>query len=169
VRTKLSRVQHFTSTHLYLERHARNMCKVFFKGKFMCAQCFLVCAHLRTCVLARTCAELSGNIGQDYKSWFVKWALRAAAYRMQVQTFPEYYIQKRNWLNVQMRLMISQVFYYICDTGTQNPLLVVFGFFYFTIFYTASASKYLLQNQNILSLTEVTLIWLEQSKNWKIE
>jgi len=30
--------------------------------------------------------------------------------------------------------------------------------FYLIIFYIASASKYFLQNQNILSLTEVTLV-----------
>jgi len=29
----------------------------------------------------------------------------------------------------------------ICDTGAQNPLLVVFDFFYSTISYTASASN----------------------------
>ena len=43
-----------------------------------------------------------------------------------------------------------------CDTEAQNPLLVDFGFFYSVIFYTASASKDTLQNQNIFFLTEVS-------------
>jgi len=55
----------------------------------------------------------------------------------------------------------------ICDTGAQNPSLVDFVFFYSVIFYIASASKYILQNQNILFLTEVILDWIEQSKKWK--
>src|SRR6218665_1170877 len=46
----------------------------------------------------------------------------------------------------------------ICDTGAQNPSLVVFGFFYSIVFYTASASKYFLHNQNILFVTEVILV-----------
>src|SRR6218665_3082417 len=45
----------------------------------------------------------------------------------------------------------------ICATGVQNPLLVVFSFFILS-FYTASASRYLLQNQHILFLTEVMLV-----------
>src|SRR6218665_532523 len=51
---------------------------------------------------------------------------------------------------------------HICDTGAQNTSFVIFGFFYLVIFDTASASKYFLQNQNILFLTELML--LEQSK-----
>ena len=54
----------------------------------------------------------------------------------------------------------------IFDTGAQNPSLVVFGFL-LIIFYTASASKYFLQNQNISFLTKVILVWLERSKKWK--
>jgi len=45
----------------------------------------------------------------------------------------------------------------ICDTGAQNSSFFIFGFFYSIIFYTASASKYVLQN--ILFLTEVILIY----------
>jgi len=36
----------------------------------------------------------------------------------------------------------------------------MFGLFYSIIFYTASASKYISQNQNVLLLTEVILVWL---------
>jgi len=43
-----------------------------------------------------------------------------------------------------------------CDAEAQNPSLV--RFFYSNIFYTASASKYLLQTQNILFLPEVILV-----------
>ena len=43
-------------------------------------------------------------------------------------------------------------------TGAQNLWLVVFFIFYFIIFYTASDSKYLLQNLNILFLTMARLI-----------
>ena len=42
------------------------------------------------------------------------------------------------------------------------------SFFYLIVFYTASASKYFLQNQNILFLTEVILVRLEQLKSYKI-
>ena len=38
---------------------------------------------------------------------------------------------------------------------------------YCIVFYTASASKYILRNQNILFLTEVILVWLEELKNCK--
>jgi len=38
----------------------------------------------------------------------------------------------------------------ICDTEDQNPSLVVIGVFYSIAFYNESASKYVLQNQNIL-------------------
>src|SRR6218665_1501934 len=37
--------------------------KAFFKGKFMCAPSFLVCAHLTTRVCVRTRAQLRGSIG----------------------------------------------------------------------------------------------------------
>jgi len=45
-----------------------------------------------------------------------------------------------------------------CDTWAQNPPLAVFGLFYSIVFYTASALKCFLQNQNILFLTEVILV-----------
>jgi len=35
----------------------------------------------------------------------------------------------------------------MCNTGALNPSLVGFSFFYSVIIYTASASKYILQNQ----------------------
>ena len=47
---------------------------------------------------------------------------------------------------------------YKCDTGAQNLKNVVFDF-YSNIFYITS--KYFLENQNILFLTEVILVWLE--------
>jgi len=56
-----------------------------------------------------------------------------------------------------------------CDTVAQNPSLVSFGFFHLIIFYTASASRYFLQNQNILFLSKVLLVLFEQSKSEKIE
>ena len=46
---------------------------------------------------------------------------------------------------------------------TQGPKPIVacrFWLFYSIIFYTASASKYFLQNKNILFLIEIILIWL---------
>ena len=46
----------------------------------------------------------------------------------------------------------------------QKPIACQFGYLQF---YTASASKYILENQNILFITEVILIWLEQSKKGK--
>jgi len=46
---------------------------------------------------------------------------------------------------------------YICD-AVSNLSLVTFGFFYSVKFYTASALKYFVQNQNILFLTEVILV-----------
>ena len=49
----------------------------------------------------------------------------------------------------------------------RGPKPVVFDFFYWIILYTAFTSKYFLQYQNILFLTEVMLICLEQSKKWK--
>jgi len=55
----------------------------------------------------------------------------------------------------------------ICDTGAQTPSPFRFWLFYWIIFYTASASKYLLQNQNISFLTEIILVCLERSKKWK--
>ena len=48
-----------------------------------------------------------------------------------------------------------------------KPVTCRFWLFYLLIFYTASASKYFLQNENILLLTEVILVWLEQSKQVK--
>jgi len=45
-----------------------------------------------------------------------------------------------------------------CTTGAQKTSLVGFGFYYSVIFYTASASKYILQKQNMLFLTEVILV-----------
>jgi len=53
---------------------------------------------------------------------------------------------------------------YIRDAGAQTRSR---SFFYFIIFYIASASKYLLQNQDILFLSEVIPAWLEQSQKWK--
>jgi len=47
-----------------------------------------------------------------------------------------------------------------------NPLCR-FWLFYSIIFYTASDSKYIVQNKNILFPSEVILVWLEQSKKWK--
>src|SRR6218665_2771692 len=38
------------------------MCKHIFKGKFLCAPSFLVCAHLKTYVRA----QLRGNIGVEF-------------------------------------------------------------------------------------------------------
>ena len=55
----------------------------------------------------------------------------------------------------------------ICDRSAQNQSYVILGFFYSIVFYTASASKYFLQNQNVLFLTEVILVWLE--KPWKVK
>jgi len=43
-----------------------------------------------------------------------------------------------------------------------KPVVCRFWLFYFIIFYTACASKCFLQNQNILFLTEVILVWLDQ-------
>jgi len=48
-----------------------------------------------------------------------------------------------------------------------KPVVCHFWLFYLIIFYTASASKYFLQNENILVLTEDILVWLEQSKKLK--
>ena len=48
-----------------------------------------------------------------------------------------------------------------------KPITCRFWLFCWIIFYIASASKYFLQNQNISFLTEVILVWLEQSKKWK--
>jgi len=52
---------------------------------------------------------------------------------------------------------------------TQGPKTrhLLFLAFYWVIFYTASASKYFFQNANVLFLTEVILVWLEQSKKWE--
>jgi len=59
-----------------------------------------------------------------------------------------YYTHKYEWLQN-------------CYTGAQNPSLI--GFFLFLLSrYTASVSKYFLQNENIFFLTEVILAWLEQ-------
>ena len=55
------------------------------------------------------------------------------------------------------------IFLNVCDTGVQNPSYVIF--LIQIIFYSASASKYLLQIQNTLFLNEVILVWLEQSKS----
>jgi len=52
---KISYVQHFTSTHLYLERHVGNMCKNILKGKCMCVPSCCACAHLTTCVRTHKC------------------------------------------------------------------------------------------------------------------
>ena len=46
-------VQHFTSTHLYIERHVGNACKNIFKGNFVCAPSLFVCAHQTPCVPQR--------------------------------------------------------------------------------------------------------------------
>ena len=48
-----------------------------------------------------------------------------------------------------------------------KPVSCRFWLFYSIIFYTASASNYFLQNQNILFLTEVIFVWFEQSIKWK--
>ena len=55
---------------------------------------------------------------------------------------------------------------WVCHMWLRGPKPVVWHFelFYSTIFYTAFASKYFLQNQNILFLTEVVLVLSEQSK-----
>ena len=48
-----------------------------------------------------------------------------------------------------------------------KPVTCRYWLFCWIIFYSASASKYFLQNQNISFLTEVILVCLEQSKKWK--
>jgi len=45
-----------------------------------------------------------------------------------------------------------------------KPVTFRFWLFYSVIFNTSSASKYLLPNQNIFFVTEVIVVWLEQSK-----
>jgi len=55
--------------------------------------------------------------------------------------------------------MHKYTYWQICDTGAQNSSHAVFGFFIQSYSYTASASKYFLQNQNILFLAEVILIY----------
>src|SRR6218665_2512655 len=44
----ISFVQHFTRTHLYLERHNEICAKTYLEGTlhFVCVPSFLVCAHL---------------------------------------------------------------------------------------------------------------------------
>jgi len=51
--------------------------------------------------------------------------------------------------------------------GGQNTVTRHFWRSYLIVFYTASASKYFVQNQNILFLTEVMLVWLEQKNAQK--
>ena len=58
-------------------------------------------------------------------------------------------------LSLQALLLRCFGNYILCDAGAQNLSLVVFGFFYSFIFYTAYASKYVLQNKNFLFITEV--------------
>jgi len=56
---------------------------------------------------------------------------------------------------------------HICDTGAQNPSLVVFGFFLLNHILHCIYFKILFQNENVLFLSEVILVWLEQSKSEK--
>jgi len=53
----------------------------------------------------------------------------------------------------------------------RGPKPVAFRFYllYLIIFYTAFASKYFLQNENILFLTEVILVWLVKKSNKKVK
>jgi len=50
---KISFVQHFTRTHLYLKQCVLNRCKsIFGRNIYVCTRSFLVCARLTACVEA---------------------------------------------------------------------------------------------------------------------
>jgi len=72
---KISFVQHFTRTRLYLERRVSNMCQKHFWKEHLCVLQVFLCALISRLVCVRTCTHLRGNITpRQHKTWAFKWA-----------------------------------------------------------------------------------------------
>ena len=84
--------------------------------------------------------------------------------RMTKCSYPDYWL-----LSVLATLGIVWICWpkYLWQRGPKSVACRLW-LFHLIILYIASASKYIWQNKNILFLTEVILVWLEQKK-WKIK
>ena len=142
--TKLSFYLNTTGTQIY---RLKTTCKL--TTNFWCKCIKSIIFKVITCMRS---SKSFKSIGWDNEIF----ALSRVAYIHNIYT----YIQTE--ITVFSHLFPAQMWH-----RGPKPVACRFWLFYWIIICTAFASKYFLQYQNILFLTEVILVWLEQSKKWK--